>query len=733
MKHKLRTTLFASLIWTAGVVLTQGTLRAADTIVYGLVAGGGSFGTIDLNTGTFTLITALNQSDYELGVFGGVLYGASLQCGCLFQLNPATGAAVNAPIPFSHNGNSFGSLNGFGSTTAGLFAVGAAFGGLNSLYSIDTTTGAPTLIGSTGINTGGGNGYLSASNDSSNLYWEVQNGFNDTLYSLNTSTGAATLIGTDVVSFPRQTGNPFSMVFTGGTLWANFYTFGFGTIDTSSGHMTFVSSNAPASPVIFNGMAPFPLTPPPPPFVGSMGHIAAEGDWTTTFTLVNKGAAASQAQLNFFGDAADPGGNGPLALPLVFSQPGVDPLIASSFGQTIAANASLIITTGGPQSLAGQTLTGSAQLGASGAIDGFAIFRQLSTAQEAVVPLETRNAGSYVLAFDNTFGVAMGVAVANVSAQFANIGVVIRDDAGNQIGTGTISLAGGAHRSFVLSDQATGFPITANIRGTVEFDTPSGTQITVLGIRSTPPNHALTTIPVLANVGTSGGSIAHIASGNGWQTTFVLVNTGTGPAQVHLKFFADVTGAPLSLPLSFPQPGVSAATTASSVDQTLAAGATLLVLSAAPLDPAVTTGSAQLTTDGNVGGFVIFRFNSNLGGQEAVVPLETRNANAYILAFDNTSGKAAGIAINSVSSQSVNVPVVVRDDSGAQIATDTLNLPANAHLSFVLGNQPNDKYPATANIRGTIEFDTPPGGQISAVGIRANGQAFTTLPALVKQ
>jgi hypothetical protein len=294
-------------------------------------------------------------------------------------------------------------------------------------------------------------------------------------------------------------------------------------------------------------------------------------------------------------------------------------------------------------------------------------------------------------------------------------------------------LAGGAHRSFVLSDQATGFPITANIRGTVEFDTPSGTQITVLGIRSTPPNHALTTIPVLANVGTSGGSIAHIASGNGWQTTFVLVNTGTGPAQVHLKFFADVTGAPLSLPLSFPQPGVSAATTASSVDQTLAAGATLLVLSAAPLDPAVTTGSAQLTTDGNVGGFVIFRFNSNLGGQEAVVPLETRNANAYILAFDNTSGKAAGIAINSVSSQSVNVPVVVRDDSGAQIATDTLNLPANAHLSFVLGNQPNDKYPATANIRGTIEFDTPPGGQISAGGIRANGQAFTTLPALVKQ
>jgi hypothetical protein len=53
-------------------------------------------------------------------------------------------------------------------------------------------------------------------------------------------------------------------------------------------------------------------------------------------------------------------------------------------------------------------------------------------------------------------------------------------------------------------------------------------------------------------------------------------------------------------------------------------------------------------------------------------------------------------------------------------------------MSFVLGNQPNDKYPARANIRGTIEFDTPPGGQSSLVGIRANGQAFTTLPALEK-
>jgi len=463
--------------------------------------------------------------------------------------------------------------------------------------------------------------------------------------------------------------------------------------------------------------------------IGSMAHIAAEGGWTTAFTFVNKGASSAQTRFSLFGDSSDPSGNGPLTVPLAFPQqpaaPG--PLIAASLDRTLSGNASLVINSAGP--LTSPVLTGSAQLAATGAVDGFAVFRQLSTAQEAVVPLETRNASSYLLAFDNTGGVVMGVAVANLSQQLANIGVVIRDDTGKLIGPlgAMIALAGNGHTSFVLSDPVAGFSVTANIRGTIEFDAPPGVQISVLGIRSTPPNHALTTIPALVNAGTGGGSIAHIASGNGWQTTFVLVNTGTTAAQIHLKFFADATGAALSLPLSFPQPNGGAATVASSVDQTLAAGTTLLILSTGPSSSPLTLGSAQLTTNGSVGGFVIFR--NNPFAQEAVVPLETRNANAYILAFDNTGGRATGIAINSVSSQTLNVPVVVRDDTGAQIATDTLTLPANAHQSFVLVT---DKYPATANIRGIIEFDTPPGGQIGALGIRATGQAFTTLPALVK-
>ena len=55
-----------------------------------------------------------------------------------------------------------------------------------------------------------------------------------------------------------------------------------------------------------------------------------------------------------------------------------------------------------------------------------------------------------------------------------------------------------------------------------------------------------------------------------------------------------------------------------------------MVQSAAPLsDPDAHHRAGVVTAIGNVGGFVIFRYNPN--GQEAVVPLESRNASASIL------------------------------------------------------------------------------------------------------
>jgi hypothetical protein len=269
------------------------------------------------------------------------------------------------------------------------------------------------------------------------------------------------------------------------------------------------------------------------------------------------------------------------------------------------------------------------------------------------------------------------------------------------------------------------FPATAGQRGTIEFDTPAGGQISVLGVRTTPPG-TLTSIPALANVGPGGGAFPHIAAAKGWKTSFVLVNAGVSAAQAHLNFFDD-DGNPLVLPLSSPQSGGGAFTAAASVDSTINAGASLVIESKGPDSNPLQTGSAQLTTDGNVSGFAIFRYEPT--GQEAAVPLESRNASSYILAFDNTGGTATGVAISSSSPEAASVPVVIRDDSGAQIGTGTLALAANGHSAFVLGSQ----FPVTEGKRGTVEFTAPPGGQISVLGIRTPlANTFTTLPALTR-
>jgi len=449
-------------------------------------------------------------------------------------------------------------------------------------------------------------------------------------------------------------------------------------------------------------------------FAGSMSHLAVAGTWDTIFYLVGTGQTSAQVRFSQFGDNGNP-----LSTTLKFpQQPSSSALLASSIDRSISPNSLLVVDSTGLDSQPVQA--GSARLAAAGKVDGFAIFRTKASGQEAAVPLETRNASSYLLAFDNTGGVATGVAIDNISAQAANVLVIIRDDTGAQIGSDSIPLAGNGHSAFVLASQ---YPVTANKRGAIEIFTPLAGQVSVIGIRVTPTG-AMTTIPALANVTAAGGSMTHVASGGGWKTIIVLINAGTAAAQAHLRMFDD-SGNPLSLPLSFPQGGNS--TSGSSLDRTLAANQMLVVESMGPISFPLHTGSVQFTTDGSVSGFGILRYEPS--GQEAVVPLESRRASAYLLAFDNTGGIATGIAVNSVSSQPLTVPVVIRDDTGAQIETGSITLAANSHTAFVLASQ----FPVTADISGTMEFDIPLGGQVSALGIRASSRhTFTTLPTLVK-
>ncbi|HEV2381606.1 MAG TPA: hypothetical protein VG206_17660 [Terriglobia bacterium] len=334
--------------------------------------------------------------------------------------------------------------------------------------------------------------------------------------------------------------------------------------------------------------------------------------------------------------------------------------------------------------------------------------------------------GAYGFALEGWYFDASGLAWA-----FADSGKVVSD------GAGRLSLADTTSYGGTVSSRAIsgGALVNADCTGTASFTDSQGNTshlnfVVVSGGREIQfiETDASTVISggssVLADVTPGSGSMAQVASGSGWQTEFTLVNTGSSAAQAQLSFFGD-DGSPLALPLTMVQS--SATNTASSVTQTIAPGSQLVIVTSAPSTSPQVVGSAQLTSTGNIGGFAIFRYNP--AGQEAVVPLETRNAEAYLLAFDDTNGLATGLALANSSNQAVSVPVLLTDETGASLGSAAISLPALGHTSFMLATA----YPAVAGKRGTVEFDTPPGGQISVLGLRATAAlALTTIPVLTK-
>jgi hypothetical protein len=280
--------------------------------------------------------------------------------------------------------------------------------------------------------------------------------------------------------------------------------------------------------------------------------------------------------------------------------------------------------------------------------------------------------------------------------------------------TGSITVTGGAGNFAGASGSF------SNVAG-------SGTSTGLLSSHLTASGSGVLRLPLNHVPGTLAyaGSMAHLASGGGWKTTVILLNNGATQAQAQVSFFDD-SGNPLTLPITFPQGATIATLSMATVNQTIPAGGELVIESQGP-DSALTLGSAQLFTDGNIGGFIIFRYNPT--GQEAAVPLQFQNAASYTLAFDNTGGLGTGVAVANIASQASSIQAIVRDDTGSTLATDSIKLAGSGHLSFALA----DRYAAAAQHRGTIEFQTPANGQISVLAIRAaTSGAYTTIPAVAK-
>jgi hypothetical protein len=469
--------------------------------------------------------------------------------------------------------------------------------------------------------------------------------------------------------------------------------------------ITVVDSTGP-TPVSVAQAYTITIDPLPPPLdasiiSGAMAQMAVDDGWQSTTVLVNPGASSAQAHVGYFTDDGST-----FSIPLLTS-PGGATATSPSVDQIMAPHSVVTIDTQGSANPPVQV--GSVEVATDGRVSGYIRYRYAPRDQDALVPIETRAAASYTLAFDNTNGIATGIAVANLATSVATIAVVIRDDSGVQIRTANIILPTQGHQAFVLTDQ---FANTTNRSGTIEFDTPPGGRVGALGLRF-PPGGRFTTIPVIASTDPGGGALAHLAVGDGWKSTIELVNNSATAASAHLKFFTD-GGDALSIPLSV----AGSSSTISAVDQNLAPPQRLVIDSTAQVADPLQTGSAQLTTDGKVSGFIRFRYEPR--DEEAIVPIEARNAAAYILAFDNRNGVETAVAISNLGTAAVTIPVVIRDTAGSQIGSGLINIAGSGHSTFVLSM----RFLPTLNQVGSVEFDPPPGGAVSVLGLRFNLAAF---------
>lgn len=413
----------------------------ADDYAYMLGAAYGGylnpFGTVDLNSGAFTVIGSIGSGGYSgLAVANGVIY--TEQNGILFSVNTSTGAATQIGGIVGAN------LATFGSTTSGLYGLRDSGTGQNAatLFSINPQTGAQTAIGPIGSNVipNGQGTYSALSVGSSTLYMEFQSN----LYTINTATGAATQVGT-------TDGNGYLtsvVLFENGTYYTGSGNI-FGTINIATGQIS-PHSSVSGGPGSIVGLAPLSSSNN-----YYFSQLAVGGGYQTTLTYFNYSPQTVTCITNFYSDQGTP-----LAIP--FSQGTI-----SSRTDVLAPGGS--IHDQSVANLSAAVSQGWAQGGCNGPVQANVLFRfyQAGVATgEASVGGETAPTTEFAT-FAQT---ATGVAYANPSTtQSATITIAAYNAAGAKLGSQIVTLGPLAHGAanvgplLGLSNFTGGIKITSTI------------------------------------------------------------------------------------------------------------------------------------------------------------------------------------------------------------------------------------------------------------------------------
>jgi hypothetical protein len=217
------------------------------------------------------------------------------------------------------------------------------------------------------------------------------------------------------------------------------------------------------------------------------------------------------------------------------------------------------------------------------------------------------------------------------------------------------------------------------------------------------------------------GSFAHVSSGGGWNTRITLINLSASTVNAQVNLYAD-NGSRWGLPMTFPE--FSSGTYASSIGVTLTPNDSVVIQTSASGPLAV--GWADVQASGPLQGYLTFGVGSGgVPASEGTVPLDTRLSNSLVLPYDNTSGAQTALAIANQTATPQTVSVTLYDQTGAQLSSSSMNLPAYGHSSFFL----TSNFSQLVNQLGIIQFQCA--GGVTGVGLRFSpAGSFTSIPII---
>jgi hypothetical protein len=305
-----------------------------------------------------------------------------------------------------------------------------------------------------------------------------------------------------------------------------------------------------------------------------------------------------------------------------------------------------------------------------------------------------------------------GLAIANPNNSTATIRFLFTDTAGNDLGSGSTTIAANGQVAKFL-DQAP-FNGPPSFQGTFSFisDVPVGV-IALRGLTNERGEFLMSTLPVIDTAAPPGSGtvvVPHFADGGGWVTQIFLVNPTDNP-MTGIVQFTNPDGTPANVTIEGQTNSTFAYTVPRRSSQKLRTAATRS-----------TTMSGSVRVVPNGGGsaptpLVLFSYKpAMITVSEAGVPVTSGTAFRMYVESSGAGNIQSGIAVANTSSSPAIVTFDLTTLSGASagVSPVTLNLPGSGQTAKFL----SDLFPSLgSSFRGVLRITTTSSG-LSVVGLR---------------